>query len=185
LCINRWICEFKNCTITGNLFAADNSSIVMVNCISGIPGIGRPIISMNSTSTSKISICKYSGGLTIIDSNNILDEITVEISEGALTFDSSNTLGQMVARGNGKFIDNSNGAIVNNEMQAKINVDEPIEGTYSLAHVLRVIAAIASGEVSGLDTLNPVFMALDKSKPRVAAVTDNSGNRTSVTVDAN
>jgi len=179
--------SFEKNGLGGDLFCVDGGTVYMTQNASAIAGLGRPTISMNAAGSCKLSVRKNGGGLTIKHCNDILDEVTAEISEGSLTFDNTNNLlfdGQMIARGLGKFVNETTGFNVVNEMQSKINIDEKIEGNYSLAHVLRVIAAVASGEVAGLDTLNPIFMAMDKSKPRVAAITDNNGNRTSVTVDA-
>lgn len=58
-----------------------------------------------------------------------------------------------------------------------------LEGGFSAAEILRIIAAAAAGEASGLDTLNPIYMAIDNSKPRIAAIVDQYGNRISTTLD--
>jgi hypothetical protein len=53
----------------------------------------------------------------------------------------------------------------------------------SMRELFRVMAAVLAGKVSGAGTNAPVFRAVDDSKDRVAATTDATGNRTSVTVD--
>lgn len=63
-------------------------------------------------------------------------------------------------------------------------LSDPIEGPYSASHLLKVIAASTAGKVAGMDTLTPVFQAIDNSKARIAATVDNDGNRLSVVIDA-
>jgi hypothetical protein len=53
----------------------------------------------------------------------------------------------------------------------------------SLRQALRVMMAVLAGKVSGAGSNTPAFRSVNDSKTRVAAVTDASGNRTSVTVD--
>ena len=76
---------------------------------------------MNQAGTSLLSVRGYNGGLTIKDSNQITDRVTVELTGGSLTYDASCTAGVMVARGVGKFVDQTTGATV---------VDETINREY-------------------------------------------------------
>ena len=99
--------KFNNCELLGDLFCVASANIFMADCKSGIPGTGRPTISMNSGNFSKLSVRNYYGGLTIKDADNAADEATIEVGRGSLTFDSSNVDGSLVARTAGKFIDNS------------------------------------------------------------------------------
>ena len=97
-------------------------------CASVIPGTGRPTISMNGLGSSNLSVRKNSGGMTISDCNNVNDLVTVEVSEGSLTFDSSCTAVEMVARGVCKFINDSAGATVYDEVIRPSDViDIPIQ----------------------------------------------------------
>jgi hypothetical protein len=106
---------YDHCALLGNLTCQDTATVLMKDCVSGIPGTDRPTISMNATGTSLLSVRGYSGGMTIKDCNNAADRVTVELHPGSLTFDSSCTNGIMVARGVGKFVDNTAGASVTNE----------------------------------------------------------------------
>ena len=58
-----------------------------------------------------------------------------------------------------------------------------LEGGYTGADFMRVMVSVLAGKVSGADTNAPIFRDLSDTKARVTAVTDASGNRTSVTVD--
>lgn len=106
---------YDNCALLGDLTCQNTATVLMKDCVSGIPGTARPTISMNSGGTSLLSVRGYNGGLTIKDCNNAADRVTVELNPGSLTFDSSCTNGIMVARGVGKFVDNTAGASVTNE----------------------------------------------------------------------
>jgi hypothetical protein len=57
------------------------------------------------------------------------------------------------------------------------------DGTFTLAEMLRILAAHAAGLVSG-GPGSPSFNAIsDATKPRISGTADSSGNRTSVTLD--
>lgn len=174
---------FEKNALAGDLICIDGSSVFMLGNSSAIPGLGRPTISMNGSGSSSLNIRDNNGGLTIKDCNNILDKITVEVNVGSLTFDSSNTAGEMVARGSGKFVDNSAGATVVNEMQSSINVQHPVEGTYTLEEVMRLMSAALAGKLS--ETGNIVTIRdINDTKDRIIATTDTNGQRTAITLDA-
>ena len=60
---------------------------------------------------------------------------------------------------------------------------EIIESGMSAAEVLRVIASVLAGEVSGAGTGTETFKGLDGATDRVISTVDSNGNRTAVTVD--
>jgi len=152
---------------------------------SAISGLGRPTISMNATGSCKLSLRGNGGGMTIKHCNNALDEVTAEISEGSLTFDNTNDLqfdGQMVARGLGKFVDETTGFTVANEMQTRVTWQDIIEGNHSAEELIRLITSILAAKASGMDANTPAFRDLADTKDRLTATTDNDGNRLSTTV---
>lgn len=57
-----------------------------------------------------------------------------------------------------------------------------IEGPYNLNHVLRIVAAVVGGNVSGGPN-NPAFTDLSNTHTVVTGDVDADGNRTSVTLD--
>lgn len=57
-----------------------------------------------------------------------------------------------------------------------------LEGTYTAADLIRIMAAVLAGKVSGMDAGNPVFRSVNDAEDRVEAVTTSDGNRTSVVV---
>lgn len=60
---------------------------------------------------------------------------------------------------------------------------DAIETAWTLRQALRVILAALGGKVSGANTNSPTFRNATDTKNRITAVTDASGNRTSVTLD--
>ena len=154
---------------------------------SAIAGLGRPTISMNATGACKLSVRKNSGGLTVKHCNSALDEVTIELSEGSLTFDNTNDLqfdGQMVARGIGKFVDETTGFAVADEMESTVIWQRLLEGGYSAEELMRIIASAMAGKASGMETDTPAFRDINDTKDRINAITDIHGNRTSVVLDA-
>lgn len=59
-----------------------------------------------------------------------------------------------------------------------------LETGYTPEKLMRLVAAALAGRVSGLQTGAPVFRDINNTKDRITAVTDNNGNRTSITLDA-
>jgi len=62
-------------------------------------------------------------------------------------------------------------------------IDEIIEGTLTLRQSLRIIYAVLFGKSTGGGTVNVTFRDIGDAKPRVTAVVDANGNRTSMTTD--
>jgi len=183
---NFWLNGFfENCGLKGDLFCVDGSEVFIKNSASAIAGIGRPTISMNGVGSSKLSVRGQEGGLTIKDCNNVADEVTVGMNGGGLTFDGSNNNGVMVADGGCDFVDlaTAAGATVTNRTIPNIVWKQKVEGVYTAEEIMRLLGAALAGKASGLDTLNPIFLAAGGIKPRIAATTDDYGNRSAVTVD--
>lgn len=59
-----------------------------------------------------------------------------------------------------------------------------VEGDLSLRESWRLALAVLLGKVSGAETNHPVFRNPSDTKNRVTAITDEYGNRSSVTIDA-
>jgi len=126
---------FEKCALTGDLFCVPGGDVFMTGCGSGVPGLGRPTITMSSGGARVLlSVRDNNGGMTIKGCTHVNDEVSVEVNRGSLTFDASNTAGAMVARTTGKFVDATAGATVTNEnytqesWQAnKMDPDNPVE----------------------------------------------------------
>lgn len=61
---------------------------------------------------------------------------------------------------------------------------EIIESGFTAAEILKLIAAVTAGKVSGGGTGTEVFRDLGDTKDRITATVDSSGNRTAITRDA-
>ncbi len=140
---------YENCALGGDLTCQDGAVVLLKDCASNIPGTSRPTISMNAAGTSQLSVRGYNGGLTIKDSNNAADRVTVEVNPGSVTFDASCTNGIMVARGVGKFVDSTTGATVVNEMVNQEMIDD-MEG--KVLELWRLAGLDASNVASITDT---------------------------------
>ena len=57
-----------------------------------------------------------------------------------------------------------------------------LEGSYTAADLIRVMASVLAGKVSGMEAGAPVFRSVDDAEDRVAATTTADGNRLAVTV---
>lgn len=58
-----------------------------------------------------------------------------------------------------------------------------VEGAYTVQDILKLMASIAAGKASGLDSNAPVYRNLGDTLNRISATTDASGNRTAVTLN--
>lgn len=177
---------FENCALGGDLICQADATVLLKDCVSNIPGTARPTISMNSGGTSLLSVRGYNGGLTIKDCNNASDRVTVEMNPGSLTFDSSCTNGIMVARGVGKFVDNTAGASVTNEtvnqsitddveasvsaVQATVNtIDTNVD---TIDGLVRTVDTVVDGIASDLESISANVLAIDTTtlSSNIAAV---------------
>ena len=145
---------FENCALGGDLICQDTATVLLKDCVSNIPGTARPTISMNSGGTSLLSVRSYNGGLTIKDCNNAADRVTVEMNPGSLTFDSSCTNGIMVARGVGKFVDNTAGASVTDETVNQ-SITDDVEASVS------TVQATVNTINTNVDTIDGLVRTVD------------------------
>ena len=67
--------------------------------------------------------------------------------------------------------------------QAVWGMENGIETGWTPRQIMRIVAAVLAGKVSGAGSNAPVFRDITDTKARVEATTDASGNRTAVTTD--
>lgn len=60
---------------------------------------------------------------------------------------------------------------------------EVIESGFTAAEILRILAAVLAGKVSGAGLGTETFVGIDGTTDRVVSTVDSNGNRTSVTLD--
>lgn len=58
-----------------------------------------------------------------------------------------------------------------------------VDGTYTQDEVMRLIAAVLAGKVSGAGTGTETFRDINDTKDRIVATVDVNGNRTAITLD--
>lgn len=169
---------FQNCGVGGDLICIDGSTVLIKDCASNFAGLDRPTISMNVDGWSHLSIRSYNGGITIKNCNNALDAVTVEVDPGSVTFDSSCTAGEMVARGVGKFVDETTGATVINEMLNSNSVSVAVWDEQTSKHILSGSFGEAVSQTSGLTTNQSTMLleiyelyGLDPTKPLIVTNT--------------
>ena len=62
---------------------------------------------------------------------------------------------------------------------------KPVEGSYTAEQILRLMAAVLAGKVSGAEGLTTVFRDVSDIKNRITATVDVNGNRTHIAYDVN
>lgn len=133
--------EFTNCGFLGDITLGTSSTAIFDKCYSGIGGLGRPTITING-GTNNLSIRSYSGGLTLLGSQ-VGDETTIEMSQGKVTLDATNTGGDISVRGVAQFTDNSTGATVDvSALLQPLTVSTILTNTNSILSDVAVIDAI-------------------------------------------
>jgi len=63
-------------------------------------------------------------------------------------------------------------------------LDDPVEGSFTMRQLLRLMASALFGKASGGGTATITFRDLGDSKDRITATVTSNGNRTSVVLDA-
>ena len=63
-------------------------------------------------------------------------------------------------------------------------LDDPVEGSYTMRQLLRLMASALFGKASGGGTATITFRDLGDSKDRITATVTSNGNRTTVVLDA-
>jgi len=152
---------FEKNGLAGDLICVDGASVFMKDNASAIAGLGRPTVSMNATGWCNLSVRGNEGGLTLKDCNNVLDEVTVEVAEGSLTFDSSNTTtvaNSMIARGMCKFVNEvpTAGVVIDETgYPANINIaDSILRNKTETNPVTGIMTVFARDNVTPLFTAN-------------------------------
>lgn len=171
-----------------------------------VSGSGLATISVSATA-SILSIASASGQATITITPNALigalagisGEATVTISHAAIikavgymsglstneTEFSAAALANAVWQATAASYNDTGtmGEKLNDAGSASNPWTEVIESGYTAAEILKLLAAINLGKVSGAGTGTETFRDIGDTKDRVVAVVDSSGNRTAITLD--
>lgn len=104
--------HFLTCNLLGNVIAKPNTVVLLASCMSGVNSAS---ISMNAGTNTAVTVNGFTNDLLIKDADNALDNITVNMTSGDLTFNNTCVNGDLTAKGDCKLIDNSVGKIVKDE----------------------------------------------------------------------
>lgn len=104
---------FENCAIAGNLTVKDGANVYAKNCASSLPNGSVPNITMGNSSTLNLS--EYYGKLSISGCSDVATSVIINLANGSVVLDSSNTSGTILVTGIGVVTDNSNGSTVVNQ----------------------------------------------------------------------
>lgn len=100
----------ENSALFGTITLSGNREANIVNCWDGTAGLEIPIIDMGGSGQSLV-LRNYNGGIKLINKNGN-DSVSMDVDPGRIILDSTITAGDIVVRGVGTFIDDSNGADV-------------------------------------------------------------------------
>ncbi len=184
------IIETSGLTLSTN----NTQHVHIINCRTGPPDNTFVPIDFNGVG-GDITIAAFSGQIEIVNMSND-QNMKIFIDNGRINIAASCTLGNIHIHGDAKVTNSSTNIITSNGRLVDLTTGtrfnnlptdvwaKQLEGIFSAEDLMRIIAAVASGKVSGFDTLQPIFLATGGTKPRVAATVDNNGNRTAITIDA-
>lgn len=103
-----------------------------------------------------------------------------DIGEGAMEWDGS----AEIALNSRSTFDSASDTVTLSASSVDAILDDPVDGSYTLRQILRLLASALAGKVSGGGTTTVTFRDLGDSKDRIVATVDASGNRTAITLDA-
>lgn len=104
----------ESCILTaGTIVLGGDQAAYFLDCWSGVPGAGAPVIDMGDSGQA-LNIRNYNGGIKLINKNGS-DNASIDINSGQVILDSTVTGGTVVIRGVGKLTDNSTGATIQSE----------------------------------------------------------------------
>lgn len=97
-----------NCMIApGTLSLGGVDTAFFLNCYSGVPGQGTPVIDLNGVSNDQdtpLAFRNYSGGIKLIQKTGT-GAVSMDFSSGQLIIDSTCVAGTIVVRGDAKVVD--------------------------------------------------------------------------------
>ena len=129
-------CHIEDCIITnlnyisgviercildaGTITLGGGATAHFINCASGVPGQSTPIIDMGGSGQS-LALRNYNGGIQLRNHSGG-EAVSIDLNSGQIILEDTLTSGEIVCRGVGKLVDNSNGATVIDEMLSVNNI---------------------------------------------------------------
>jgi len=110
--------ELRGCTLMGtitkNTVGGGNATASIVDCWSGVAGVGTPILDMGGAGGT-LSMRGYHGGITLRNKTGP-ESASIDLASGQVILEATVTGGTVVVRGVGKLLDSSVGATVIDEL---------------------------------------------------------------------
>jgi hypothetical protein len=104
--------QLHNCFLKSNVTLAGSETVHLVNCCSGVPGLGTPEIDMGGSGRG-LGVRAYAGGLKITNLSGA-ENISIDFISGQLKLGADVTAGTIVVRGAGIITEDlSSGATIN------------------------------------------------------------------------
>ena len=111
--LNGW---FTNCALSSAFIIPDGGSAFIDNTKPYVVGFVKPSFDIGGlTGTAQLNVMSYEGGVTILNCNQITDDVKIIIHGGIIELDSSCTAGSIRIFGEGTLINNSS-LIVGSEL---------------------------------------------------------------------
>lgn len=184
---------------SGDLAGAIIGSVQMLSAITGNSAVTGNIIGAWNMGADLVGIGGVVSSLTAIANliSDVISSSALSISQGAIPTNISadiSSASTLSPENLAAAVWNSIAASFNlaGTMGNKLNSaggaanpwDIEIEPGWTAEEILRVIAAVLAGKVSGAGTGTETFRDITDVKDRVTATVDNNGNRTTITLDA-
>lgn len=94
----------------GTITLGGNADAYVVNCSSGVAGLGTPIINMGGSGQS-LNLRNYNGGIKITNKTGA-DVVSVDLNSGKVILDDTVTNGMIICRGVGELLDKNGDTIL-------------------------------------------------------------------------
>lgn len=117
----------------GIISLGGNNTAHFLNCYSGVPGLGTPVIDMNGTGAedTPLAIRNYNGGIKLIQKTGS-GAVSIDLGSGQVILDSSCIAGQVVVRGDGKVVDEVGTELFSGTINGSLNlINETTSGHLS------------------------------------------------------
>lgn len=97
----------------GVIILGGSTTAHFLDCYSGVPGMGTPIIDMGGNGPP-LALRNYNGGIELTNKSGN-SSVSIDLNSGQVILSNTVTAGTVVVRGMGKLTNNSQGAIINRE----------------------------------------------------------------------
>lgn len=104
----------NSCFLFGDIGLAGTEGALFHDCQDGIAGFGVPSIDMGGSGRS-LTIGKYAGGVEVKNKTGADDEVSINLVAGRVILANTITAGDIIIRGVGHLINNSDGANVDSD----------------------------------------------------------------------